>query len=628
MTFCHLFLLIFVLVQHLSHNHQGSVLHLDLTASDAAQLIRHVLSSFHGLPLSAALLSRATTRQWGSTSTSPLAWLAHCIHASDQDHDPRMHASSRGEQGYPTGSPSSCWCDGLGDSHSPTWPCWSVAMQTGSLVGTFDAKTLGLHWFATLGFSFTIWPCGQHLHGLGGLVWRRWSQLEADTLRAADVSWSKVWHRLTMSWPEGHRCHHPAQLCECLGSMPMWLSLERLPPTHLGKRGVARVLRDFKALRGTSIPASSWSSSSSWTTCLCDFCPWSTSLFGVARICGLAAPGHLDLRPSQAESCQDTGRWTTSFSDSLSLSLLPRTVGSIWGILWSWQLSTTISCPWTQRIRHAPTACSCSSPSPTTTWAERISLDWNESCAAWGNQQQLELATFLQTLVRTMVQLQCQEGPVDRLQHQCSLVIVLKLRDQTSCWAGATGTFILEILVDLQLPSVCKVITLQGTILHSDHRLWHPLVLQVLDQAPWTLAVGFFRCANGVIPDARDGLHDGHIWQGIQHLLAHSQHAAGDVLAIHPALAEALKHNWISPAHGFQLRADYQASSGHIVCIFGSSRWPQIFGTKRNPVETTQAVKPCRIGPPLLPRPMRSPLCFAYQRHFADVPGNVPHGRC
>ena len=62
--------------------------------------------------------------------------------------------------------------------------------------------------------------------------------------------------------------------------------------------------------------------------------------------------------------------------------------------------------------------------------AERISLDWNESCAAWGNQQQLELATFLQTLARTMVQLQCQEGPVDRLQHQCSLVIVLKLRDQ------------------------------------------------------------------------------------------------------------------------------------------------------------------------------------------------------
>lgn len=27
--------------------------------------------------------------------------------------------------------------------------------------------------------------------------------------------------------------------------------------------------------------------------------------------------------------------------------------------------------------------------------AERTSLDWNGSCAAWGNQQQLELATYL-----------------------------------------------------------------------------------------------------------------------------------------------------------------------------------------------------------------------------------------
>lgn len=34
-------------------------------------------------------------------------------------------------------------------------------------------------------------------------------------------------------------------LTQCL-----WLSPERLPPTHLGKRGVARVLRDFHPSQG------------------------------------------------------------------------------------------------------------------------------------------------------------------------------------------------------------------------------------------------------------------------------------------------------------------------------------------------------------------------------------------
>lgn len=100
------------------------------------------------------------------------------------------------------------------------------------------------------------------------------------------------------------------------------------------------------------------------------------------------------------------------------------------------------------------------------------------------------------------------------------------------------GCFLFEILVQMQLPLIRKVIDLTGKILPVDLRVWHPMAVKTLDEAPWTLRPGSFRCANGFPHTAHFGLHDGQVWCGLQNLIQAVTPPAHAVFAIHPAFAQ------------------------------------------------------------------------------------------
>ncbi|CAL1135930.1 unnamed protein product [Cladocopium goreaui] len=102
------------------------------------------------------------------------------------------------------------------------------------------------------------------------------------------------------------------------------------------------------------------------------------------------------------------------------------------------------------------------------------------------------------------------------------------------------GCFLFEILVQMQLPLIRKVIDLTGKILPVDLRVWHPMAVKTLDEAPWTLRPGSFRCANGFPHTAHFGLHDGQVWCGLQNLIQAVTPPAHAVFAVHPAFAQAL----------------------------------------------------------------------------------------
>ena len=105
-------------------------------------------------------------------------------------------------------------------------------------------------------------------------------------------------------------------------------------------------------------------------------------------------------------------------------------------------------------------------------------------------------------------------------------------------------------------------------MLNVDLRLWHPMSFRTLTEAPWNLAAGLFRCANGPRHAALLGLHDGHIWQGIQQLTAAASFSAQNAMMIHLVFAQALCSQGISDHYVHHLRLQYANSSGMIICIF------------------------------------------------------------
>eukprot|EP00435_Cladocopium_sp_Y103_P014969 s2954_g3.t1 len=214
--------------------------------------------------------------------------------------------------------------------------------------------------------------------------------------------------------------------------------------------------------------------------------------------------------------------------------------------------------------------------------AERISLRWNEGCELQLHGQRLGHLVDLSTLVNCELQFACFSGPVDREPPSQQVVIAVQHQDLLQVHLVHPGCFLFEILATMNLPLIRKVVTTEGQILPVDFRIWRPMAVKTLTTAPWIQLPGFFRCANGFDSKAHLGLHDGQIWAGILDLLHTSSTERHEVFAVHPALAPALLHHWISPVHQHQLQAGYAASSGDIVCIFEThGHWTLIYGRKQ-----------------------------------------------
>ena len=141
------------------------------------------------------------------------------------------------------------------------------------------------------------------------------------------------------------------------------------------------------------------------------------------------------------------------------------------------------------------------------------------------------------------------------------------------------GIFLLEILAELGLPLVRKVMGFEGHILPADLRVWRPIAAWTLTAAPWHQPRGFFRRASGSTMSLSPGLHDGHAWACLQHLFQGSPLPASTYLTIHPATAAALRHAWIPPSHATQLELDFYRSPGRILCIFeADGHWTLLWG--------------------------------------------------
>eukprot|EP00435_Cladocopium_sp_Y103_P061470 s241_g23.t1 len=211
--------------------------------------------------------------------------------------------------------------------------------------------------------------------------------------------------------------------------------------------------------------------------------------------------------------------------------------------------------------------------------AERISLAWNEGGDLWQDAVRLPFAESLQLHCGHSLHLQCHAGPPNRLKPDQPIVIAIHHGDFHQAHIVQPGCFLFELLAEMGLPLVRRAITLQGRILMADQRLWAPTMLWTLQEAPWHLPCGHFRTAAGDNLDSFLGLHDGHVWQGMQQLLQHSsQH--GSCLALHPAIAAAVLHGWISPAHQAHLREVFAASNGTIFCIFEAhGHWTLLHGS-------------------------------------------------
>ncbi|CAL1166615.1 unnamed protein product [Cladocopium goreaui] len=211
--------------------------------------------------------------------------------------------------------------------------------------------------------------------------------------------------------------------------------------------------------------------------------------------------------------------------------------------------------------------------------AERISIGWNQSCALWHADQRLRCDAILLEYLQSGLQLKSQEGDTGRVQPAEPVVIAVQHGHQLQVHLTSPGSFLFEILVEMQLPLIRKVIDMKGRILPVDLRIWHPIAVKTLDEAPWTLMPGFFRRANGSKLDEKRGLHDGQIWKSLLALLHESPVLASAALAIHPAFASALLRDWLSPTHVRQLKLDFEHSSGHIACIFEAhGHWTLLWG--------------------------------------------------
>jgi hypothetical protein len=147
--------------------------------------------------------------------------------------------------------------------------------------------------------------------------------------------------------------------------------------------------------------------------------------------------------------------------------------------------------------------------------AERISLNWNESISLFHQEKRLGLDAFLTAATETSIQLHLQAGQVDRKQPTKVIVIAIQHQDHHQVHLVPPGSFLFEILAEIGLPLVRKVLDIHDKILPVDLRIWHPIAVKTLTEAPWHQPPGYFRLAHGPSLDPQRGLHDGQIWAGI-----------------------------------------------------------------------------------------------------------------
>ena len=210
--------------------------------------------------------------------------------------------------------------------------------------------------------------------------------------------------------------------------------------------------------------------------------------------------------------------------------------------------------------------------------AERISLGWNESCTIWANNQRLTRADKLLEYFTGNLEIRCQSGLPNRTMPQQPIALAVQHIGELQVHFVQPGRFLFEILAEMSLPLIRKVLDVRGQVLPVDLRVWHPMSVITLEDQPWTQPQGHFRWANGG-HSALSGLHDGQVWNGILSLLHETHHPAKHALLIHPALAAAIQHDWITILHSKQLQLDFANSSGHIICIFESrGHWTLLWG--------------------------------------------------
>eukprot|EP00435_Cladocopium_sp_Y103_P074243 s90_g47.t1 len=213
--------------------------------------------------------------------------------------------------------------------------------------------------------------------------------------------------------------------------------------------------------------------------------------------------------------------------------------------------------------------------------AERISLGWNESCHLQVDEQLIGRAAALIDHADVGLDLLSQQGPAGRVQPLRPVVIAVKHHHVFLVHFAQPGIFLFEVLTALGLPLIRRVLDVRGRVLPVDLRIWHPLSVETLDFPPWNQPVGYFRCGNGPLHVSSPGLHDGHIWTCIHTLLQETNHEAKSALVIHPAFAAALQDRWISTPHAQHLKTAFEASSGHILCIFETQgHWLLLWGER------------------------------------------------
>eukprot|EP00435_Cladocopium_sp_Y103_P056410 s1104_g19.t1 len=215
--------------------------------------------------------------------------------------------------------------------------------------------------------------------------------------------------------------------------------------------------------------------------------------------------------------------------------------------------------------------------------AERISLGWNESCALLNHSRRLGLDACLTADQMPALQLYCQTEVTDRVRPEQLIAVAVQHQDCHQVHLVQPGRFLFEILNEMQLPLIRKVIDSKDQILPVDFRVWRPMAVTTLVECPWHQPVGSFICANGPASDLCLGLHDGQIWACIGKLLQHAPQPACSALILHPAFAAALMTHWITPHHCHHLQTRFLESNGCILCIFeADGHWTLLHGWMHN----------------------------------------------
>eukprot|EP00435_Cladocopium_sp_Y103_P007241 s295_g2.t1 len=265
--------------------------------------------------------------------------------------------------------------------------------------------------------------------------------------------------------------------------------------------------------------------------------------------------------------------WTLAYCHEL-LQQLRQTDGRLAPPTWSLDLQTA-NLPISMTVLGSSTARHLLQ-------AERITLNWNECGTLLLNHQRLGLDASLSEAMDLDLRLHTEPGLPLRSPPVHPVVLAIQHHDQHHIHLVQPGQFIFEILSQLEIDGVQKVLTAEGKILTVDFRVWHPMSLRTLTVAPWHLAAGFFRCANGLPSSCHLGLHDGHIWHGLLSLLESATDFTGSVLKLHPALAQAILADTISVTHQHYVRDEFLSTSGKIVCIFeADGHWTLLLGEKQ-----------------------------------------------